>query len=54
MKKLIALTLIVVCLGCFSLGCGEAKKTEPVKPAGEPAATDTPESEAPASEPVVN
>ena len=25
MKKLIALTLVIVCLGFFSLGCGEAK-----------------------------
>ena len=40
MKKLIALTLIVVCLGCFSLGCGEAKKPEPTKPA-ETTTTDT-------------
>ena len=33
MKKLIALTLIAVCLAGFSLGCGAKKKEEPAKPA---------------------
>ena len=33
MKKFIALSLIVVCLGCFSLGCGGEAKKEPPKPA---------------------
>ena len=54
MKKLIALTLMVACLACFSLGCGEKDKkpttttpptnTAPVdddKPADTGAATDS-------------
>jgi hypothetical protein len=47
MKKLIALSLIVVCLGCFSLGCGEAKKPTPA-PTPAPAA-DTTSTDAPAA-----
>lgn len=37
MKKFIALSLIVVCLGCFSLGCKTEEKA-PAKPAETPAA----------------
>ena len=33
MKKLIALTLMVACLACFSLGCGK-KDTKPVTGGG--------------------
>ena len=36
MKKLIALTLMVACLACFSLGCKEKQDT---KPAPTPPAT---------------
>ncbi|MCL2305480.1 MAG: hypothetical protein FWC43_09070 [Planctomycetaceae bacterium] len=47
MKKWIALSLIVACLGCFSLGCGEAKKPEaPAQPVNDVV---TPDGEAPAN-----
>jgi len=47
MKKLIALTLMVACLTCFSLGCGEKDK----KPATTtPAATELTADPAPAPE----
>ena len=39
MKKLIALSLMVVCLACCTLGCPGDKK--PAKPATPPAATTT-------------
>ena len=54
MKKLIALTLVVVCLTCFSfVGCGESKKpTTPAAPAGGDAPADVPApADAPASVP---
>ena len=38
MKKLIALTLMVVCFACCTLGCGDKK---PAKPATPPAAATT-------------
>ena len=50
MKKLIALTLIVVCLGCFTLGCGGETKKD-AAPAADPAAAapkaDAPKADAP-------
>jgi len=39
MKKLIALTLMVACLACFSLGCG--KKDDGKKPATTTTTTST-------------
>ncbi len=39
MKKLIALTLMVACLACCSLGC---KPKEPAKKPAEPASTTAP------------
>jgi len=49
MKKLIALTLMVACLACFSLGCPAKKDTKPVTtpnttsaPADDTAADDKP------------
>ena len=51
MKKMIALTLMVACLACFSLGCGDkVKKADPAPaapaaPADDAADTPSPEAE---------
>ena len=49
MKKLIALTLVVACLGCFSLGCKPPATEKPATPPVENPADDA--ADAPAETP---
>ena len=51
MKKLIALTLMVACLACFSIGCPGGEKEKPTSSTPPPTSTPDPSTDAPVDTP---